>query len=119
MHCLPASMPLIVKFIYLIYIKTALKPIKFIKDIRKASSNSHYFSVSYEHTQNADSLVFLLFYPGIHVKFKGEAHTEWYESKQEENSQGKTESTDTMHTGNEEYFQISYYLLGSNTGTQS
>ncbi|KAL0821078.1 hypothetical protein ABMA28_005709 [Loxostege sticticalis] len=55
---------------------------------------------------------------GIHVKFKGEAHTEWYESKQEENSQGKTESTDTMHTGNEEYFQISYYLLGSNTGNE-
>lgn len=56
------------------------------------------------------------FFIGIHVKFKGEAHTEWYESKQEENAQGKTESTDTMHSGNEEYFQISYYLLGSNTG---
>ncbi|CAH0399343.1 unnamed protein product [Chilo suppressalis] len=55
---------------------------------------------------------------GIHVKIKGEAHTEWCESKQEENSQGKTESTDTMHTGNEEYFQVSYYLLGSNTGNE-
>ncbi|XP_059055527.1 arrestin domain-containing protein 2 [Achroia grisella] len=55
---------------------------------------------------------------GIHVKFKGEAHTEWYESKQQENEQGKTESTDTMHTGNEEYFSISYYLLGSNTGNE-
>lgn len=53
---------------------------------------------------------------GVHVKFKGEAHTEWYESKQQENSEGKTESTDTMHSGNEEYFQITYYLLGSNSG---
>lgn len=53
---------------------------------------------------------------GINVKFKGEAHTEWCESKQEENGQGKTESTDTVHTGNEEYFQVSYYLLGSNSG---
>ncbi|KAG6444951.1 arrestin domain-containing protein 17 [Manduca sexta] len=55
---------------------------------------------------------------GIHVKFKGEAHTEWYESKQQENSEGKTESSDTMHSGNEEYFQISYYLLGSNSGNE-
>ncbi|CAK1542140.1 unnamed protein product [Leptosia nina] len=55
---------------------------------------------------------------GIHVKFKGEAHTEWSESKQEEDSDGKTQSTDTLHTGNEEYFQISYYLLGSNTGNE-
>ncbi|KOB63269.1 Arrestin (Or S-antigen), partial [Operophtera brumata] len=35
---------------------------------------------------------------GVHVKFKGEAHTEWYESKQQENTEGKTESTDTMHS---------------------
>ncbi|KAL4704454.1 hypothetical protein ACJJTC_019553 [Scirpophaga incertulas] len=55
---------------------------------------------------------------GIHVKFKGEAHTEWCESKQEENAQGTTESSDTMHTGHEEYFQYSYYLLGSNTGSE-
>ncbi|XP_045500867.1 arrestin domain-containing protein 17 [Colias croceus] len=55
---------------------------------------------------------------GIHVKFKGEAHTEWSESKQEEDSEGKTQSTDTLHTGNEEYFQISYYLLGSSTGNE-
>lgn len=55
---------------------------------------------------------------GIHVKFKGEAHTEWNESKQEESSDGKTESKDTVHTGNEEYFQISYYLLGSNQGNE-
>ncbi|VVC95248.1 unnamed protein product [Leptidea sinapis] len=53
---------------------------------------------------------------GIHVKFKGEAHTEWSESKQEEDSQGKSQSSDTLHTGNEEYFQISYYLLGNNSG---
>ncbi|XP_028167471.1 arrestin domain-containing protein 2 [Ostrinia furnacalis] len=60
----------------------------------------------------------LYYFAGIHVKFKGEAHTEWYESKQEENAQGKTESTDTLHSGSEEYFQISYYLLGSNTGNE-
>ncbi|CAG9791080.1 unnamed protein product [Diatraea saccharalis] len=55
---------------------------------------------------------------GIHVKFKGEAHTEWSESKEEQDAQGKTESTNTMHTGSEEYFQISYYLLGSNNGNE-
>ncbi|XP_045775884.1 arrestin domain-containing protein 17 [Maniola jurtina] len=55
---------------------------------------------------------------GIHVKFKGEAHTEWSESKQEEDSEGKTQSTDTLHQGNEEYFQITYYLLGSSTGNE-
>uniref|UniRef100_A0A2A4K4A1 Arrestin C-terminal-like domain-containing protein n=1 Tax=Heliothis virescens TaxID=7102 RepID=A0A2A4K4A1_HELVI len=55
---------------------------------------------------------------GIHVKIKGEAHTEWRESRNEENSEGKTESTDTMHTGHEEYFQVSYYLLGSNSGNE-
>ncbi|KAI8434233.1 hypothetical protein MSG28_012338, partial [Choristoneura fumiferana] len=49
----------------------------------------------------------------IHVKFKGEAHTEWHESKEEQTSDGKSETRDTTHTGNEEYFQISYYLLGS------
>ncbi|CAG4944142.1 unnamed protein product [Parnassius apollo] len=53
---------------------------------------------------------------GIHVKFKGEAHTEWSESKQEEDTQGKTQTTDVIHTGNEEYFQISYYLLGNSSG---
>ncbi|CAH2049372.1 unnamed protein product, partial [Iphiclides podalirius] len=55
---------------------------------------------------------------GIHVKIKGEAHTEWSESKEEQDSQGKTQVTDTTHTGNEEYFQISYYLLGSNSGNE-
>lgn len=55
---------------------------------------------------------------GIHVKFKGEAHTEWSESKEEQDAEGKTQSTDTIHTGNEEYFQITYYLLGSNTGNE-
>ncbi|XP_026741455.1 arrestin domain-containing protein 17 [Trichoplusia ni] len=55
---------------------------------------------------------------GIHVKIKGEAHTEWCESKEEQNSEGKTETSDTMHTGHEEYFQISYYLLGSNSGNE-
>ncbi|XP_072938001.1 arrestin domain-containing protein 17 [Epargyreus clarus] len=55
---------------------------------------------------------------GIHVKFKGEAHTEWSESKEEQDSEGKTQSTDTLHTGNEEYFQISYYLLGSSSGNE-
>ncbi|CAH0724924.1 unnamed protein product, partial [Brenthis ino] len=55
---------------------------------------------------------------GIHVKFKGEAHTEWSESKEEQDEQGKTRSTDTLHTGNEEYFQITYYLLGSSSGNE-
>ncbi|XP_053611866.1 arrestin domain-containing protein 3 [Plodia interpunctella] len=55
---------------------------------------------------------------GIQVNFKGEAHTEWYESKQQENEQGKTESNDTTHTGHEEYFQVSYYILGSSSGNE-
>ncbi|XP_047506425.1 arrestin domain-containing protein 17 [Pieris napi] len=55
---------------------------------------------------------------GIHVKIKGEAHTEWSESKQEEDTDGKSQSSETLHTGKEEYFQISYYLLGSNTGNE-
>lgn len=59
---------------------------------------------------------YYFFVLGIHVKFKGEAHTEWSESKEEQDAEGKTQSTDTIHTGNEEYFQITYYLLGSNTG---
>ncbi|XP_049871660.1 arrestin domain-containing protein 17 [Pectinophora gossypiella] len=55
---------------------------------------------------------------GIHVKFKGEAHTEWSESKEETDTEGKPISTDQMITGNEEYFTIQYYLLGSNTGNE-
>ncbi|XP_014367457.2 arrestin domain-containing protein 17 [Papilio machaon] len=55
---------------------------------------------------------------GIQVQFKGEAHTEWRESKEESDDQGKSQTTDTTHSGNEEYFQISYYILGSNSGSE-
>lgn len=52
----------------------------------------------------------------INVRCKGEAHTEWVESKDDQTSDGKTESTNTMHTGHEEYFQISYCIASSKAG---
>lgn len=51
---------------------------------------------------------------GIKIKFLGEAKTEWTESQTVRNEQtGKDEEQRNEVTGNEEYFQISYYLMGS------
>lgn len=53
---------------------------------------------------------------GINIKFKGEASTFWTESETEESSDGQRREVETAHTGNEEYFNINYYLLGSKNG---
>lgn len=51
---------------------------------------------------------------GIKIKFLGEAKTEWTESQTVRNEQtGKDEEQRNEVTGNEEYYQISYYLMGS------
>ncbi|KAG7300439.1 hypothetical protein JYU34_016060 [Plutella xylostella] len=55
---------------------------------------------------------------GIHVKIKGEAHTSWSESRRQDTSDGKTEDVDETISGHEEYFNINYYLLGSNSGNE-
>jgi Arrestin (or S-antigen), N-terminal domain len=54
------------------------------------------------------------FFLGIKVKFLGEAKTTWKETESVRNEQtGKTESHSKDVEGHEEYFQISYYLLGN------
>jgi hypothetical protein len=40
----------------------------------------------------------------------GAATTKWYETEKRETSEGKTEEEQREVTGQEEYFQISYYL---------
>lgn len=50
---------------------------------------------------------------GIKIRFLGEAHTQWTESENKTNTEtNKTEEERTDVTGHEEYFQITYYLLG-------
>lgn len=50
---------------------------------------------------------------GIKIKFLGEAKTEWTESESVKNEEtGKMEDRRHEVTGNEEYYQISYYLMG-------
>lgn len=47
----------------------------------------------------------------------GEANTQWTETEKRQNQEGKTEEERKDVTGHEEYFQISYYLLGgANSG---
>jgi hypothetical protein len=56
---------------------------------------------------------FRVFFLGIKIKFLGEAKTEWTESKTRRNEQtGKDEQETETIEGHEEYFSISYYLLG-------
>lgn len=49
---------------------------------------------------------------GIKIKFLGEARTSWVETEKKQSTDGKTEEERKDVTGHEEYFQISYYLLG-------
>ncbi|KAG5679842.1 hypothetical protein PVAND_009379 [Polypedilum vanderplanki] len=50
---------------------------------------------------------------GIKIRFLGEAKTEWTETESKKNdATGKTEEERKEVSGHEEYFQISYYLLG-------
>lgn len=54
---------------------------------------------------------------GIKIRFLGEANTQWVETEKRQNQEGKTEEERKDVTGHEEYFQISYYLLGgANSG---
>ncbi|CRK99588.1 CLUMA_CG012900, isoform A [Clunio marinus] len=49
---------------------------------------------------------------GIKVRFLGEARTSWVETEKVTKEDGKTENERKDVTGHEEYFQITYYLLG-------
>lgn len=50
---------------------------------------------------------------GIKIRFLGEANTKWTETESKTNPEtNKTEDDTREVTGHEEYFQISYYLLG-------
>lgn len=54
---------------------------------------------------------------GIKIRFLGEAKTEWTETEKRENQDGKTEEERKEVSGHEEYFQVSYYLMGgANSG---
>lgn len=66
------------------------------------------------HSQLIDTnCCFCVFFVGIKIKFLGEAKTEWTESENRKNeATGKTEEERKEVNGHEEYFQISYYLLG-------
>lgn len=68
--------------------------------------------------RNTQAVNFSLYILGIKIKFLGEAKTEWKETSKRRNEQtGKDEDETQDMTGHEEYFQISYYLLGgANSG---
>lgn len=53
---------------------------------------------------------------GVYVKFKGEAKTSWNESSTQKDAEGKSRDVTTNLTASEEYFQISYYLVGNKSG---
>lgn len=58
-----------------------------------------------------------IFILGIKIRFLGEARTKWVETEKRQNQEGKTEEERKDVEGHEEYFQISYYLLGgANSG---
>ncbi|XP_039431432.1 arrestin domain-containing protein 17 [Culex pipiens pallens] len=49
---------------------------------------------------------------GIVIKFAGEAETKWSQTETKTDQEGKQYESTTNLTGQEEYFQIQYYLLG-------
>lgn len=49
---------------------------------------------------------------GIVIKFSGEAETKWSQTETKTDQEGKQYESTTNLTGQEEYFQIQYYLLG-------
>lgn len=49
---------------------------------------------------------------GIIIKFSGEAETKWSQTETKTDQEGKQYESTTNLTGQEEYFQIQYYLLG-------
>lgn len=54
----------------------------------------------------------MLLVAGIKIRFLGEALTTWVETETRKKEDGGTEEERKDVTGNEEYFQINYYLLG-------
>lgn len=61
--------------------------------------------------------IIFCFVLGIKIRFVGEAKTEWTETEKRQTQEGKTEEERKDVGGHEEYFQISYYLLGgANSG---
>ncbi|XP_049277455.1 arrestin domain-containing protein 3-like [Anopheles funestus] len=56
---------------------------------------------------------------GIVIKFAGEAETKWSETETKTDTNGKQYESTTNLTGQEEYFQIQYYLLGGKNAAES
>lgn len=54
---------------------------------------------------------------GINIRFLGEANTSWSE-RRTTTRDGKEETEEEYLTGHEEYFQISYYLLGGKNSSE-
>ncbi|XP_050089440.1 arrestin domain-containing protein 17-like [Anopheles aquasalis] len=55
---------------------------------------------------------------GIVIKFSGEAETKWSQTETKTDQQGKQYESTTNLTGQEEYFQIQYYLLGGKNAAE-
>lgn len=53
---------------------------------------------------------------GICIKFKGAAEVKWSTQDTRRDNAGKTHDITIDHKADEEYFSITYYLLGSKTG---
>ncbi|XP_077296197.1 arrestin domain-containing protein 3 [Arctopsyche grandis] len=53
---------------------------------------------------------------GISVKFKGVAEVKWTTTESIRGTDGKSKNMSIDNTGSEEYFSISYYLLGNKSG---
>ncbi|XP_050070040.1 arrestin domain-containing protein 3-like [Anopheles maculipalpis] len=56
---------------------------------------------------------------GIVIKFAGEAETKWSETETKTDQNGKQYESTTNLTGQEEYFQIQYYLLGGKNAAET
>ncbi|EDS30991.1 arrestin domain containing 4 [Culex quinquefasciatus] len=55
---------------------------------------------------------------GIVIKFAGEAETKWSQTETKTDQEGKQYESTTNLTGQEEYFQIQYYLLGGKNSNE-
>uniref|UniRef100_A0A1Q3FC19 Putative arrestin domain protein n=1 Tax=Culex tarsalis TaxID=7177 RepID=A0A1Q3FC19_CULTA len=55
---------------------------------------------------------------GIVIKFTGEAETKWSQTETKTDQEGKQYESTTNLTGQEEYFQIQYYLLGGKNSNE-
>lgn len=55
---------------------------------------------------------------GIFIRFKGECETSWSSNTTRRDAEGKSTQVTVQHTGKEEYFSITYYLVGSKSGNE-